>query len=45
MALKPHSAVGGGVLLCWCLCRYTDEVRKVIKQCYEEVWTILLEHR
>jgi hypothetical protein len=22
-----------------------DEVRKVIKACYEEVWTILQEHR
>jgi hypothetical protein len=22
-----------------------DEVRKVIKTCYEEVWTILQEHR
>lgn len=25
--------------------RYMDEVRKVIKTCYEEVWTILQEHR
>ena len=25
--------------------RYTDEVRKVIKLCYEEVWTMLEEHK
>jgi transcriptional regulator with PAS, ATPase and Fis domain len=25
--------------------RYNDEVRKVIKGCYEDVWSILQDHR
>ncbi len=25
--------------------RYTDQVRKVVKQCYEEAWAILTERK
>lgn len=25
--------------------RYTDEVRRIVKSCYEEVWTIVEEHK
>lgn len=34
-------------MFCLPLCarRYTDEVRKVIKQCYDEVWGVLHEHK
>jgi hypothetical protein len=39
------SCIANKVLCILLRCRYMDEVRKVIKTCYEEVWTILQEHR
>ena len=34
-----------GALLCVLLHRYTDEVRRVVKMCYEDMWALLQEHK
>lgn len=48
--VQNHITATRSLDICCCMlllrpCRYMDEVRKVVKACYEDVWTILQEHR